>query len=98
MRPKGSRQPKAYCQFTFAPSVSLECAFSDEGDVDVSAPSYFVQYIDLSASLTSCDFKYDRRESYEPSGHSQGKIPPDLFGFALDYRNPARKGFLPSAV
>lgn len=35
-----------------------ERALSDEADV--GAPAHFVQPIDSSACLTSCDFKYDR--------------------------------------
>ncbi len=72
-RPVGSHQPEAYCQFAFSPSLSVLC--SDEVGVDVCVPSYYVQSIDSSASLAPCAFKYDRLVSYEPSGHSQGKIP-----------------------
>lgn len=74
------------------------CTLSNEVDVGVGIPSYSAQSIDLLASLTLRDFKYDRRESNKASGHSQGEIPPDLFGFAHDCSNPMRKDFPPSTV
>lgn len=59
VRPVGSHHPEAYCHFAFAPSLNV-CYVSDGVGVDVGVTSYFVQSIDASASLTSCDFKYDR--------------------------------------
>lgn len=73
-----------------------QCALSDE--VDVGVPSYSFQSIDLSASLTSCGFKYDRLESYEPSGHFQGKIPQTYLALLVTAAIPLKKGFLLRAV